>query len=207
MAYHRETGKFALTHESAQTRLFLNGRTETVRAFSKELKTFIQSMEDSSTTPTERKHLLKIAADKHKQTYTDCMSGKGIDRHLFSLYVVCKQKGYDSSFLKSALTLPWILSTRQVPHTQMNSGVDVSIPELNGCTSPGGGFGPVSDAGYGVSYIVPDDHRIYFHISSKHHSGQTNSQKFLNNLYASMADIKNMIQEADLRLPSTSVEH
>ena len=33
------------------------------------------------------------------------------------------------------------------------------------CT--GGGFGPVSDDGYGVSYIIAGEDAIFFHISSK----------------------------------------
>ena len=33
------------------------------------------------------------------------------------------------------------------------------------CT--GGGFGPVSDDGYGVSYIIAGEDMIFFHVSSK----------------------------------------
>ena len=30
----------------------------------------------------------------------------------------------------------------------------------------GGGFGPVAKDGYGVSYIIPGDYVLYFHVSS-----------------------------------------
>jgi hypothetical protein len=33
--------------------------------------------------------------------------------------------------------------------------------------SAGGGFGPVTDTGYGVSYIIGGEDQISFHISSK----------------------------------------
>jgi carnitine O-palmitoyltransferase 1, liver isoform len=33
--------------------------------------------------------------------------------------------------------------------------------------SAGGGFGPVTDRGYGVSYIIAGEDQISFHISSK----------------------------------------
>ena len=56
--------------------------------------------------------------------------------------------------------------------------------------SPGGGFGPVADDGYGVSYMVPDDHKIFFHISSKLSSKQSNSDRFVKLLHESMAEIK-----------------
>ncbi|KAF6018439.1 hypothetical protein EB796_023244 [Bugula neritina] len=43
--------------------------------------------------------------------------------------------------------------------------VDVAAhPEL---VCAGGGFGPVSDDGYGVSYIVAGENTLFFHISSK----------------------------------------
>ena len=56
--------------------------------------------------------------------------------------------------------------------------------------SPGGGFGPVADDGYGVSYMVPDDHKIFFHISSKISSKQSNSDQFVRLLFESLSEIK-----------------
>ena len=42
MAYYKDSnGKFALTYESCMTRLYLHGRTETVRAFSQEMRDFV----------------------------------------------------------------------------------------------------------------------------------------------------------------------
>lgn len=47
--------------------------------------------------PIETKYeLLLKAADLHAKRYKDCMNGMGIDRHLFSLYIVCKGQGYVS---------------------------------------------------------------------------------------------------------------
>ena len=60
--------------------------------------------------------------------------------------------------------------------------------------SPGGGFGPVADDGYGVSYMVPDDHQIFFHISSKISSKQSNSDRFVQLLFESMAEIKELFE-------------
>lgn len=42
------------------------------------------------------------------------MTGKGIDRHLFCLYVVSKYLEVDSPFLSEVLSEPWRLSTSQV---------------------------------------------------------------------------------------------
>lgn len=35
------------------------------------------------------------------------------------------------------------------------------------CISAGGGFGPVADDGYGVSYIIVGEDTVFFHVSSK----------------------------------------
>jgi len=42
------------------------------------------------------------------------MSGKGIDRHLFCLYVLSKFFNMESPFLQQVLHEPWKLSTSQV---------------------------------------------------------------------------------------------
>jgi carnitine O-palmitoyltransferase 1 len=42
------------------------------------------------------------------------MTGKGIDRHIFCLYVVSKYLEIDIPFLKEVLSEPWRLSTSQV---------------------------------------------------------------------------------------------
>jgi len=66
-------------------------------------------------------------------------------------------------YLQRCYTSPLFLSF-QTPHSQMNL-VDVAAhPEL---VCAGGGFGPVSDDGYGVSYIVAGENTLFFHISSK----------------------------------------
>lgn len=48
----------------------------------------------------EKLKLLKVAAEKHQELYRLAMTGSGIDRHLFCLYLVSKYLGEDSAFLK-----------------------------------------------------------------------------------------------------------
>ena len=55
---------------------------------------------------------------------------------------------------------------------------------------PGGGFGPVSDNGYGVSYMMAGDQRIFFHVSSKKSCSNTNSQGFVDHLCQALADMR-----------------
>lgn len=45
-------------------------------------------------------------------------AGRGVDRHLFALYVVAMGMGVEVPFLQEALSLPWRLSTSQLPQRQ-----------------------------------------------------------------------------------------
>lgn len=102
--------------------------------------------------------------------YRLAMTGQGIDRHLFCLYVVSKYLGEDSAFLKEVwrgatlpfvdwrchwhwcenstndafqvLSEPWRLSTSQTPLQQLELFDLVKHPEY---VSSGGGFGPVGN--------------------------------------------------------------
>ena len=142
-------GKFCLTYEASMTRLFREGRTETVRPVSVQSADFVRAMCDPNGTvsggslPTqipiitvtgstvghlffhpvphslslqdeERRRLLAIAADKHTDYYKLAMTGKGVDRHLFCLYVLSKYLKIESPFLAKVLGEPWRLSTSQV---------------------------------------------------------------------------------------------
>lgn len=179
IAYYKDSdGKFVLTYESSMTRLFLHGRTETVRPVSIESEAFVRAFFnpnisvryfvglfwwrepsslrcfsayaygllwqnyfcfDASFPSTfscrlaqnaEKIKLLQVAADKHQMSYRDAMTGKGVDRHLFALYVLAKGTNVTSPFLNKALSIPYTMSTSQQPQNQTGL-VDVrKHPEL-----------------------------------------------------------------------------
>ncbi|KAI1903983.1 hypothetical protein AGOR_G00001010 [Albula goreensis] len=190
LAHFRDKRKFCLTYEASMTRLFREGRTETVRSCTMETCDFVRSML-SENTREHRLKLLRIAAEKHQQMYRLAMTGKGIDRHLFCLYVVSKYLGVDSPFLKEVLSEPWRLSTSQTPLQQVELFDLVKHPEY---VSSGGGFGPVADDGYGVSYIIVGENLINFHISSKLSSPETDSHRFGSNIKQAMLDMLDLFQ-------------
>ncbi|XP_041853520.1 carnitine O-palmitoyltransferase 1, liver isoform isoform X1 [Melanotaenia boesemani] len=190
LAHYRDKGKFCLTYEASMTRLFREGRTETVRSCTVETCDFVRSMIRDETRE-ERLRLLRVAAEKHQNMYRLAMTGHGIDRHLFCLYVVSKYLGEDSEFLKEVLSEPWRLSTSQTPLQQVELFDLVNHPEY---VSSGGGFGPVADDGYGVSYIIVGEDLINFHISSKRSSPETDSHRFGTNIGQAMLDILDLFQ-------------
>ena len=59
---------------------------------------------------------------------------------------------------------------------------------------PGGGFGPVSDDGYGVSYMVPGDGKIFFHVSSKKSTKGTDSSVFMEQLFETFREMKALLE-------------
>ncbi|CAG7722413.1 unnamed protein product [Allacma fusca] len=189
LAYYRDAGKFNLTYEASMTRLFREGRTETVRPCTIESCEWVKSMENQSSTKEERIKLLQKACGRHQLGYQDAMCGKGIDRHLFCLYVVSKYLEVDSPFLKEVLSEPWRLSTSQTPHGQTTK---LDLKAHPDCISAGGGFGPVADDGYGVSYIIAGEDVLFFHISSKKSSPETDSVKFAGQIERALRDMKDL---------------
>ncbi|XP_031847255.1 carnitine O-palmitoyltransferase whd isoform X2 [Nomia melanderi] len=192
LAYFRDSNKFNLTYEASMTRLFREGRTETVRPCTIESTEWVKTMHDEDATVEQKYKLLMAAAKQHQKGYQDAMSGKGIDRHLFCLYVVSKYLEVDSPFLKEVLSEPWKLSTSQTPHGQTSL---IDLKKNPNCISAGGGFGPVADDGYGVSYIIAGENLIFFHISCKLSSPQTNAARFAKQIERALADIKNLFIE------------
>ena len=60
--------------------------------------------------------------------------------------------------------------------------------------SPGGGFGPVSDDGYGVCYMIPGDLKIFFHVSSKKSTKETDSTVFMKQLFETLGEMRELFE-------------
>ncbi|KAE8616982.1 hypothetical protein XENTR_v10008942 [Xenopus tropicalis] len=190
LAHYREKGHFCLTYEASMTRLFRDGRTETVRSCTTQTCDFVKAMEDPTQSQEKRLALYRAAAEHHQLMYRWAMTGKGIDRHLFCLYIVSKYLGTDSAFLQKVLSEPWRLSTSQTPQQQLKL---FDLDKFPDHVSAGGGFGPVADDGYGVSYIFAGENLITLHISSKFSSPETNSHRFGQRICQSMRDLAQLL--------------
>ncbi|XP_009215881.1 carnitine O-palmitoyltransferase 1, muscle isoform isoform X3 [Papio anubis] len=191
LAHFRDRGKFCLTYEASMTRMFREGRTETVRSCTSESTAFVQAMVEKSHAKADLRDLFQKAAKKHQNMYRLAMTGAGIDRHLFCLYLVSKYLGVSSPFLAEVLSEPWRLSTSQIPQSQIRMFDPEQHPSHLGA---GGGFGPVADDGYGVSYMIAGENTIFFHISSKFSSSETNAQRFGNHIRQALLDLADLFQ-------------
>ncbi|EGT59574.1 hypothetical protein CAEBREN_10705 [Caenorhabditis brenneri] len=84
MAYLKTHNKLAPTYETASTRKFFHGRTETVRSLTPDLAKYLKACEDSATNET-LKTLFFDAYNSHNTLMDAARDGKGIDRHFLGL--------------------------------------------------------------------------------------------------------------------------
>ena len=197
LAYYRDQGSLCLTYEASTTRMFRNGRTETVRTCSPQVKDFVLAMSDPSASVQDKLAALQAAVDVHVLKFKDAMAGRGIDRHLFALYVVSVGRSIESTFLSEGISQPWMLSTSQQPQHQTDNWDPIKNPEHARRVSSGGGFGPVADGGYGVSYMVAGRSRLYFHVSSKVSAPATDSSRFVSAIAQALDDMAELVERSD----------
>lgn len=81
----RETGG---TYEAATTRRFLKGRTEAIRVVSEEVREWLATMRNESTSSDEKKAAFVKAAKRHIADAKEAGAAMGIDRHLLGLRVL-----------------------------------------------------------------------------------------------------------------------
>lgn len=196
VAYFRDQNCFTHTYESSTTRIFLHGRTETIRSMTTESCAFARAL-GTDVSNEEKIALLKHACEKHHQYSRKAMGGQAIDRHFFGLYVVSVGKGIESPLLKTWRSAGWALSTSQVPQRQTSKGAWPNNDQGDVYYHPSGGFGPVADDGYGVSYAISGNKRLFFHISSKKSAPNTDSSRFADHIFDALTEIKALFPASD----------
>ena len=87
--------------------------------------------------------------------------------------VLCYCISYIQFEFQKVLKEPWRLSTSQ---TATRPEYNDLGPDLDTVIACGGGFGPVVDDGYGVSYFMNGENKIFFHISSSKKAAHTVSR-------------------------------
>ncbi|CAF5142459.1 unnamed protein product, partial [Rotaria magnacalcarata] len=149
LAYFKLHGnKPASTYETASTRRFYRGRTETVRTCSPEVVAWCRAMvnRNDQLAESERRKLFLIAANRHQELMNAASKNQGCDRHLFALSMMATLTGKpfdlinDPSWIKSVGSGNFILSTSCI-------GFTLSV----------GGTPPMCLNGYGVFYRLGSD--------------------------------------------------
>lgn len=153
LAYYKLTGKVRPTYESAATRKYLKGRTETGRSASVEAKKFVETFTDFNATNEAKIAAFNEACKQHVKYLVEAADGKGVDRHLFGLLQMIKQGEEVPGIFKDPIykySSTWYLSSSQVPSEYFQSW----------------GWSQVIDEGFGLAYLVNSDW-LHVHISCK----------------------------------------
>ena len=144
LAYHKMYGVNRPTYESAATRRFQQGRTETCRSVSDESVAFCQAMADPKISSDDCVKAFRKAIDAHVKYISDATAGRGVDRHLFGLKK-CLEEGeaLPGIFTDEAYGYSgkWFLSTSQLSSEYFN----------------GYGWSQVVDDGYGIAYMINEN--------------------------------------------------
>lgn len=187
LAYYRLHKSPAPTYETASTRSFYNGRTETVRSCSVEAITWVQSMLDPASSMKTRLQLLKRAIDKHSILMREAQKNEGCDRHLLGLYVLSVEMGLplpsiyqDPAWIKSGGSGNFILSTSFTGYTNILGAVTAM------CTD-----------GYGIFYCV-SPLKIAFNITSWKNSKLTDIDALKENISISLHDMQTLFYKSSL---------
>lgn len=226
-AYYGLYGRVDNTYEPAMTKIFLHGRTETIRVPTPESVRFVQTFWGEYP-PQQKVEALKRATVQHTKVTKECAKALGQDRHLYALYCVWQRAAdeegveaassdvpsSDDSFsaaeanseadflgmvsagsnerLKSppprapALKMPAIFADAgwdKINHT---------IISTSNCGNPSlrqFGFGPTSEDGFGIGYIIKDD-SIAICVSSKHRQ----TKRFIDALESYLLEIRKLLR-------------
>ncbi|QPH10045.1 hypothetical protein C2857_001182 [Epichloe festucae Fl1] len=174
LAYYKMYGKNRPTYESATTRRFQLGRTETCRTVSDESVAWCTSMSDSSQNDETRINLFRKAVNAHLEYISAASDGRGVDRHLFGLKKLLQQGEETPAIFKDpafGYSSSWYLSTSQLSSEFFN----------------GYGWSQVIDDGFGIAYMI-NENSINFNIVSKS-LGSDRMSYFLNEAAGEMRDL------------------
>ncbi|OBA23104.1 acyltransferase ChoActase/COT/CPT [Metschnikowia bicuspidata var. bicuspidata NRRL YB-4993] len=153
LAYYKLTGVVRPTYESAATRKYLKGRTETGRVVSNESKAFVETFTNDLVLNEAKIAAFNAACKQHVKYLGEAADGKGVDRHLFGLLQMLSEGEDVPEIFKDPVfkhSSTWYVSTSQVPSEHFQSW----------------GWSQVIDEGFGLAYLVNSEW-LHVNISSK----------------------------------------
>ncbi|XP_069194964.1 carnitine O-acetyltransferase isoform X1 [Procambarus clarkii] len=186
LAFYRIHHEPGAHYESASTRKFHHGRTETIRSCSVESVAFAKAMLNEALPNSEKVAALRTAIEAHKTYARHAVNAFGVDRHLLGLKLAAIEAGMDVptlfmdvGYLRSSHMR---LSTSQVP-----ARCDAFM-----C------FGPLVPDGYGCCYNPRED-AVFFGTSAFNSSPETDSATFRNALEQSLMDMQTVLLQEGLK--------
>ncbi|KAL0985401.1 hypothetical protein UPYG_G00156420 [Umbra pygmaea] len=187
LAYYRQHGRPGSCYETAMTRRFYHGRTETMRPCTLEAQNWCRLMLDPAASNEARRKAMQLAFNKHNQLMSEAQNGKGFDRHLLGLYLIAKEEG---------LPVP-DLFTDPLYSKSGGGGNFVLSTSLVGYTTVLGAVAPMVKSGYGFFYRISDD-RIVASCSAWKSNPETDAETLFQNLVTSLHEMLHLATVAHL---------
>ncbi|KAH7884455.1 acyltransferase ChoActase/COT/CPT [Phlebopus sp. FC_14] len=202
LAYFRLQGHPTAVYETALTRSFKHGRTETIRSFTKEAWIFLQEARrecarNAAMQPAQTLYSFLLAALRsHSSLTRSAMTGRGIDRHLLGLRCILGEEWewLDTDEIKESMSWrpgnPVPLFDDAVFRRSMEWRLSTSgLSE--GWLFRGTGFGSPYEDGYGVNYLIRPN-SIKFCIESKHSCPTTSTHAFVAQIVEALRDMRDI---------------
>ena len=188
LAQWRDQKSFVATYESATTRRFSHGRTETIRSCSEQSAAFARAMDDPQLDDVQKFAALAAALQEHGAWLMRCSNGKGIDRHMMGLRIAAGMSGINTTLFADpayAKTSTFALST-----SNTSTPGNGPVPYFE-C----GGFGAPEIDCYGVGYQI-QEHAIQFMVSSDARSKSRDAKRFSGVLLQALSDTFGLVNRA-----------
>ncbi|KAJ3328249.1 Carnitine O-acetyltransferase mitochondrial [Blyttiomyces sp. JEL0837] len=168
LAYYKMYGVCKPTYESAQTRKYAYGRTETCRSVTVESVAWVKAMEDPSVPLKVKGEMGRKAIASQTAYMAKAVEGRGVDRHLLGLRLLIKpDEPKPSLFADPAYsqTCHWNLSTSQITSEHYNGYGWGEAKFAAICSNNVPHSITVVPDGYGVAYMVKEN-SLHFNLVS-----------------------------------------
>jgi len=182
VTYYRIHGEPAPTYETATTRMFSKGRTDTIRSCTVESLELCQAMVDNDVSPSTKISKLMAAISVHQADMKDAVNGQAFDRHLLGLKMQALENG--ENIPEIFMDISYMMST----HFKLSTSQVPSLSDSVMC------YGPAVPDGYGVCYNIYED-CFNVSISSYFTSPQTSSVIFGEHLVRTLAEFKELLEK------------
>ncbi|CAG9854536.1 unnamed protein product [Phyllotreta striolata] len=167
-------------YESAATRKYIHGRTETIRSCSIESIAFSKTMLDSNKSVHDKITALREAIQSHKKYSIEAVNGFGVDRHLLGLKLIA---------LENNVQLPELFEDKAY---KLSGRMRISTSQVATKCDGFMCYAPLTPDGYGCCYN-PRPCDINFGVSAFADHPDTSAKRFREALEDSLRDMRDVL--------------
>ncbi|RKO95709.1 CoA-dependent acyltransferase, partial [Caulochytrium protostelioides] len=175
LAYYRLHGAPTAVYETAATRGFAHGRTETGRSLSSESLDFCAAFDNDDVSYEVKRDLLREAVAAHQQWMREAGAGHGSDRHFLGL----------AEMRRPDEPVPELLAQ---PVFARSKTFHLSTSNVSPGRAGYSGFGPGTADGYGCNYAIDTD-AIRISISANRASRVAQPYRYGDELVRALKDL------------------